>query len=111
LEGMSEVDRKQRELYSKQQQMLREQRSQDMQKLLDCISGVPFRGIACLAGQDLLLVFLAVTYVHSCQSNFQGVLQGCAWSLSNGFSIFAILIFLFFILKAKRSGFVLYKNK
>lgn len=42
LEGMSEVDRKQRELYSKQQQLLREQRSQDMQKLLDCISGESF---------------------------------------------------------------------
>lgn len=36
---MSEMDRRQRELYAKQQQLLREQRSQDQEKLLACISG------------------------------------------------------------------------
>ena len=39
--GMSEMDRRQRELYAKQQQLLREQRSQDQEKLLACISGGP----------------------------------------------------------------------
>ena len=33
------MDRRQRELYAKQQQLLREQRSQDQEKLLACISG------------------------------------------------------------------------
>mmetsp|Transcript_16539 Transcript_16539/g.49488 ORF Transcript_16539/g.49488 Transcript_16539/m.49488 type:complete len:1726 (-) Transcript_16539:622-5799(-) len=37
--GLSEMDRRQRELYAKQQQLLREQRSQDQEKLLACISG------------------------------------------------------------------------
>ena len=40
--GMSEMDRRQRELYAKQQQLLREQRSQDQEKLLSCISGADF---------------------------------------------------------------------
>ena len=39
--GLSEMDRRQRELYAKQQQLLREQRSQDQEKLLACISGFP----------------------------------------------------------------------
>lgn len=38
-EGMSEADRKQRELYTRQQQLLREQRLADQEKLLACISG------------------------------------------------------------------------
>ena len=37
--SISEMDRRQRELYAKQQQLLREQRSQDQEKLLACISG------------------------------------------------------------------------
>ena len=41
LEGLSDVDRRQRELYARQQQLLREQRSADQEKLLACISGVP----------------------------------------------------------------------
>ncbi len=40
LDGMSEVDRKQRELYTRQQQLLREQRTADQEKLLATISGV-----------------------------------------------------------------------
>jgi len=39
LEGLSDVDRRQRELYVRQQQLLREQRSADQEKLLACISG------------------------------------------------------------------------
>ncbi|KAK9836002.1 hypothetical protein WJX81_005192 [Elliptochloris bilobata] len=38
LEGLSDVDRRQRELYARQQQLLREQRSADQEKLLACIS-------------------------------------------------------------------------
>jgi len=37
--GLSEMDRRQREIYNKQQQLLREQRSADQEKLLACISG------------------------------------------------------------------------
>ena len=37
---MSEVDRKQRELYTRQQQLLREQRTADQEKLLATISGL-----------------------------------------------------------------------
>ena len=37
----SEVDKRQRELYSKQQHLLREQRSADQERLLACISGAP----------------------------------------------------------------------
>ncbi len=40
LDGMSEVDRKQRELYTRQQQLLREQRTADQEKLLATISGL-----------------------------------------------------------------------
>ena len=40
LDGMSDVDRKQRELYTRQQQLLREQRTADQEKLLATISGV-----------------------------------------------------------------------
>ncbi len=36
---MSDVDRKQRELYTRQQQLLREQRTADQEKLLSTISG------------------------------------------------------------------------
>ena len=36
---MSDVERKQRELYSKQQLLLREQRTADQERLLACISG------------------------------------------------------------------------
>lgn len=39
LDGMSDVDRKQRELYTRQQQLLREQRTADQEKLLSTISG------------------------------------------------------------------------
>ena len=39
LDGMSDVDRKQRELYTRQQQLLREQRTADQEKLLATISG------------------------------------------------------------------------
>ena len=39
LDGMSEVDRKQRELYTRQQQLLREQRTADQERLLATISG------------------------------------------------------------------------
>ena len=38
-EGESEVDKRQRDLYSKQQHILREQRSADQEKLLKAISG------------------------------------------------------------------------
>ncbi|DBA65606.1 TPA: hypothetical protein ACH3X2_002670 [Trebouxia sp. C0005] len=38
LDGMSDVDRKQRELYTRQQQLLREQRTADQEKLLATIS-------------------------------------------------------------------------
>lgn len=38
-EGESEVDRRQRDLYSKQQHILREQRSADQEKLIKAISG------------------------------------------------------------------------
>lgn len=38
LDGMSDVDRKQRELYTRQQQLLREQRTADQEKLLSTIS-------------------------------------------------------------------------
>lgn len=41
LDALSDVDRRQKELYSRQQQLLREQRSQDQQHLLTAISGVP----------------------------------------------------------------------
>ena len=37
---LNEVERRQRELQSKQQQLLREQRSADQEKLLSCITGV-----------------------------------------------------------------------
>ena len=37
--GLSEMDRRQRELYAKQQQLLREQRSADQDRLLTAISG------------------------------------------------------------------------
>ena len=37
--GESEMDKRQRELYSKQQHLLREQRSADQERLLSCISG------------------------------------------------------------------------
>ena len=40
LDGMSDVDRKQRELYTRQQQLLREQRTADQEKLLSTISGL-----------------------------------------------------------------------
>lgn len=40
LDGMSDVDRKQRELYTRQQQLLREQRTADQEKLLATISGL-----------------------------------------------------------------------
>ncbi len=40
---LNEVERRQRELQSKQQQLLREQRSADQEKLLSCITGA-----ACL---------------------------------------------------------------
>ena len=36
---LNEVERRQRELQSKQQQLLREQRSADQEKLLACITG------------------------------------------------------------------------
>lgn len=42
---MSDVDRKQRELYTRQQQLLREQRTADQEKLLSTISGV--QSFAC----------------------------------------------------------------
>ncbi len=50
--GLSEMDRRQRELYAKQQQLLREQRSQDQEKLLSCISGAlclwqPYTELLC----------------------------------------------------------------
>ena len=41
LDGLSDVDRKQRELYTRQQQLLREQRTADQEKLLATISGMP----------------------------------------------------------------------
>lgn len=41
LDGLSDVDRKQRELYTRQQQLLREQRTADQEKLLATISGSP----------------------------------------------------------------------
>ncbi|KAL6776695.1 MYO1 [Auxenochlorella protothecoides x Auxenochlorella symbiontica] len=37
-EGLSEMDRRQRELYAKQQQLLREQRSADQDRLLGCLA-------------------------------------------------------------------------
>jgi len=37
---LNEVERRQRELQSKQQQLLREQRSADQEKLLACITGL-----------------------------------------------------------------------
>lgn len=46
LEGLSDVDRRQRELYARQQQLLREQRSADQEKLLACISGARAAGTA-----------------------------------------------------------------
>ena len=39
-DGISDADRKQRELYTRQQQLLREQRTADQEKLLATISGV-----------------------------------------------------------------------
>ena len=57
LDGLSEVDRRQRELYSKQQQLLREQRAADQEKLLACIGGVYLvSGQSCivLQGADIL---------------------------------------------------------
>lgn len=41
----SEGDRRQRELYSKQQHLLREQRSQDQDRLLVAIAGIPFNSV------------------------------------------------------------------
>ena len=41
-EEESEVDRRQRELYSKQQHLLREQRFADQERLLGLITGKPF---------------------------------------------------------------------
>ena len=38
---LTEVERRQRELQSKQQQLLREQRSADQERLLACITGAP----------------------------------------------------------------------
>ena len=38
--GLSEMDRRQREIYNKQQQLLRDQRTADQEKLLVSISGV-----------------------------------------------------------------------
>lgn len=57
--GLSEMDRRQRELYAKQQQLLREQRSQDQEKLLACISGAaPLRpNLCCLLVTPTLLSF------------------------------------------------------
>ena len=40
LDGMSDVDRKQRELYTRQQQLLREQRTADQERLLATVSGL-----------------------------------------------------------------------
>lgn len=39
--GLSEMDRRQREIYNKQQQLLRDQRTADQEKLLLSISGTP----------------------------------------------------------------------
>lgn len=39
--GLSEMDRRQREIYNKQQQLLRDQRTADQEKLLLSISGAP----------------------------------------------------------------------
>lgn len=43
--GESEMDRRQRELYVKQQQLLREQRAADQERLLTAISGMVLVGI------------------------------------------------------------------
>lgn len=43
---MSDVDRKQRELYTRQQQLLREQRTADQERLLATVSGLsPYTGL------------------------------------------------------------------
>ena len=49
--GLSEMDRRQREIYNKQQQLLREQRSADQEKLLACISGGCSDGVPDISSQ------------------------------------------------------------
>lgn len=44
---LNEVERRQRELQSKQQQLLREQRTADQEKLLSCITGATLLHAAC----------------------------------------------------------------
>ena len=44
---LNEVERRQRELQSKQQQLLREQRTADQEKLLSCITGATLSHAAC----------------------------------------------------------------
>ena len=54
VDGLSEVDRRQRELYTKQQLLLREQRSADQEKLLACISGeAREKGVFCVVSPRL----------------------------------------------------------
>ncbi len=45
---LNEVERRQRELQSKQQQLLREQRSADQEKLLACITGLMTLSSHCI---------------------------------------------------------------
>ena len=54
IDALSDVDRRQKELYSRQQQLLREQRSQDQQHLLNAIAGLAFvlqKAADCIAKQ------------------------------------------------------------
>ena len=49
---LTEVERRQRELQSKQQQLLREQRSADQERLLACITGAS--ALLCASAQTSL---------------------------------------------------------
>jgi hypothetical protein len=67
-EGLSEMDRRQRELYAKQQQLLREQRSQDQERLLSTITGAlppPLSLPACLPASLLTGLFVGGGCVFS----------------------------------------------
>ncbi len=58
IDALSDVDRRQKELYSRQQQLLREQRSQDQQHLLNAIAGVLTPTSSCSAQGRYILAWL-----------------------------------------------------
>lgn len=63
---LNEVERRQRELQGKQQQLLREQRTADQEKLLSCITGATPVACSVLLAREHLAFTVAVSTVHQC---------------------------------------------